>query len=228
VKQCIFVYAVATLMLASYTAAGQEAESEADAEQDDSSKLDEPGEPDRSYSHFMQFGLRASLVGGYRMVFRYDDSPLCNEDDVGERREDRQKFCGFGGPLAVDLGLSFAVLGPIEPYLWGRFGLTGEANTNTEPVRILGVGTRIYTTSASAFKVYIEPAVAYEFEGGAGHPGYQEFEYKKDLVLHLGVGPQIDVSRGVGLFLNGGMTTGILRAIHASLELQGGVQVRVP
>jgi hypothetical protein len=215
-------------MLASSTAAGQEAEGEAEAEQEDSAKLDEPGEPDRSYSHFMQFGLRASLVVGYRMVFRYDESPLCNEDDVGEPREDRQKFCGFGGPLAVDLGLSFAPLGPIEPYLWARFGLTGEADTNTEPVRILGVGTRIYTTSASAFKVYIEPAVAYEFEGGAGHPGWAEFEYKKDLVLHLGVGPQIDVSQGVGLFLNGGMTTGILRAIHASLELQGGVQVRVP
>jgi len=194
----------------------------------DNPQLDEPGEADRSYSHFMQAGLRASLVGGYRMVFRYDESPLCNEDDVGVPPDDRQKFCGYGAPVAVDLALSMAVLPPVEPFLWARFGLTGESETNTNPAMIVGVGARLYTMSDAAFKVFIEPAVGFGVEGGAGNPGYAAYEYKKDLIFHLGAGPQLDVSRGVGIFLNGGMTVGILRAINAALELQGGVQVRIP
>jgi hypothetical protein len=197
--------------------------------------LPDPGAEDTSYSHFFQFGIRASLVIPYRMVFRYDSSPWCNKEQVLDNvpTNDRQKFCGFGGPLAVDAALSFAPLGPIEPYLFGRFGLAGEGNTNTQPVKIIGVGARIYTMSDSAFKVFIEPGIGYEFEDGAGHelwrrPDGTEFEYRKDMVLHLGVGPQMDVSRGVGFFLNGGMTVGILRMIHASLELQLGAQARFP
>ena len=194
-------------------------------------ETDAPGD-DTSYSHFFQFGVRAGLVGGYRMVFRYDESPLCTEDDVDNgqpvARDDQQKMCGHMGPLAVDLGLSFAPLGPIEPFLWGRFGLKGESQTNTAPVKIIGVGTRIYTSSDSAFKVYIEPALGYELEGGGDSRGWEQYEYKRDMVLHLGVGPQIDLARGFGLFFNGGITVGVLRAIHTSLELQGGVQARFP
>ncbi len=194
-------------------------------------KTDAPGE-DTSYSHFFQFGVRASLVGGYRMVFRYDESPLCTEDDVVNgrpvARDDQQKMCGHVGPLAVDLGLSFAPLGPIEPFLWGRFGLTGESQTNTTPVKIIGVGTRIYASSDSALKIYIEPAIGYEMESGGDNPAWDQYEYKRDMVFHLGVGPQIDLARGFGLFFNGGITVGVLRAIHASLELQGGLQARFP
>jgi hypothetical protein len=245
--------AIVTLSLAASTAFAQDAEQPEegaapaakpshaeDAEQPEaaaakpSSDLPAPGEEDRSYSHFFQFGIRVGLAIGYRMVFRYDSSPWCNKEQVipgsadfkGEN--DRQKFCGFGGPLAFDVALSFAPLGPIEPYVWGRFGLSGEGNTNTEPVRILGVGARVYTSSESAFKVFIEPAVAYEFEGGAGNPYYARFDYKKDMVVHLGVGPQIDVSRGVGFYLDGGLTVGMLRAIHTNLELQLGAQARFP
>src|SRR5512141_1347045 len=36
-----------------------------------------PGEGDKSYSHGGQFGLRAAIVGGYRMIFRYEQSPFC-------------------------------------------------------------------------------------------------------------------------------------------------------
>jgi hypothetical protein len=194
---------------------------------------DAPGEAE-DYSHFFQFGIRAGLAAGYRMVFRYDSSPWCNKNQVipgdpdYEEVDDRQKFCGFGAPLAVDVGLSFAPLGPIEPYLWGRFGLSGEGNTNTEPVKIIGVGTRIYMSSASSFKVFIEPALAYEFETGAGNAYYEGFDYKQDLVVHLGVGPQIDFARYVGVYLNGALTVGMLRMIHSSLELQIGAQARFP
>jgi hypothetical protein len=72
--------------------------------------------------------------------------------------------------------------------------------------------------------------VAYEFEGGGSDPAYQfnGVQYKKDLVFHLGAGPQIDVAKFVGFYAHAGLTTGILRSIHSELELEGGVQTRFP
>jgi len=98
------------------------------------------------------------------------------------------------------------------------------------PIKVLGAGARIYTMSDSAFKIFIEPAVALEFEGGAGtvsYPGYSP-QYKNDFLIHLAAGPQIDVARYVGLYADAGLTTGILRAIHTQLEFQVGVQARIP
>ena len=188
-----------------------------------------PGEGD-DYGHGGQFGIRAGLVGGYRMVFRYDASPFCSPPDRAKQVKDQQKFCGHAGPLAVDLGLSFAPIDGVEPYVWGRFGMSGEAETNTNPIVIVGAGLRVYTMSDSKFKIFIEPAVGAELEGGAGNPEWEanDPDYKKDIVFHLAAGPQIDVAKAVGFYLSAGITTGILRSIHSSLELNGGVQLRVP
>ena len=183
-----------------------------------------------SFGHAGQFGLRVGLVGGYNMVFRYDQSPLCAPYDAMKGPADQQKFCGHAAPLAIDIAASFAPLDFLEPYIFTRLGLSGESQTDTLPVKIIGAGARIYTMSDSAFKIFIDPAVAYEFEGGAGtvsHPGYNP-EYKKDLLFHLAAGPQFDVARYVGFFVDAGLTTGVLRSIHTTLELQGGVQARFP
>ncbi len=190
-----------------------------------------PGEDD-DFGHGGQFGIRVGLVGGYRMVFRYDKSPYCSKPDVTKLPKDQQKFCGHGGPLAIDIGLSFAPLDGIEPFLWGRFGLSGESETNTQALVMVGAGARIYTMSDSKFKIFIEPAVAAELEKGAGNAlwnyGNLNPEYKTDLVFHLAAGPQFDVAKAFGFYLDAGVTTGVLRAIHSTLELQGGVQLRVP
>ena len=183
-----------------------------------------------AYGHRMQFGLRVGLVGGYNMVFRYDQSPLCGPYDTSKSLNDQQKFCGHAAPLALEIAASFALLDFLEPYLFARLGLTGESQTDTLPIKVVGAGARIYTMSDSAFKIFIEPALGYEFEGGAGtvsHPGYAP-QYKKDLLIHLAAGPQIDLARYVGLYLDAGLTTGILRGIHTTLELHGGVQARFP
>jgi hypothetical protein len=86
--------------------------------------------------------------------------------------------------------------------------------------------------SDSALKVFIEPAVGFELEGGMGSRGYEIYSfrgnYKPDLIFHLAIGPQYDLARGVGIYLDGGLTVGVLRAIGATLELVGGVQVRFP
>jgi opacity protein-like surface antigen len=195
-----------------------------------SDKGDEPGPEDRSFSHGGQFGLRLGVVGGYRMVFRYDQSPYCSEPDITKQPKDQQKFCGHAAPFALDTALSFAPIGGLEPYLWGRFGLAKESETNTNQVIIVGAGVRIYTMSDSAFKIFIEPAVGAELEGGSGNPvwGTNNPEYKKDMVFHLAAGPQFDVAKAVGIYANAGITTGILRSIHSNLEAQLGVQVRAP
>lgn len=183
-----------------------------------------------TFAHRGQFGLRVGLVGGYNMVFRYDESPLCSPYDTSKSLADQQKFCGHGAPLALDIAASFAVLDFLEPYVFTRLGLSGETQTDTLPVKILGAGTRIYTMSDSPFKIFIDPAIAFEFEGGAGTvkvPGYNP-QYKNDLLFHLAAGPQFDFARYVGVFVDAGLTTGILRGIHTTLELQGGVQARIP
>ena len=193
-------------------------------------KSDEPGPEDRSFGHGGQFGLRVGVVGGYRMIFRYDQSPYCSEPDLAKAPNDQQKFCGHAAPFALDTALSFAPLGSLEPYLWGRFGLAKESETNTNQVIIVGAGTRVYTMSDSAFKVFIEPAIGAELEGGSGNPLWQtnDPEYKKDVVFHLAAGPQFDVAKALGIYTHAGITTGILRSIHSNLEAELGVQVRAP
>jgi hypothetical protein len=186
-----------------------------------------PGEGD-TFGHGFQFGLRGGLVLGYNMIFRYDRSPYCSAPVAGKADKDQQKFCGHGAPAAFDVAISFAPLDSVEPYIFGRFGLKGESETDTQPLTLFGVGARLYTMSDSAFKIFIDPAVAYEFEGGGGNPQYAQFLYKKDMIFHLAAGPQIDVAKAVGFFLDAGLTTGILRSIHTELELQAGVQARFP
>lgn len=183
-----------------------------------------------SFGHGQQFGLRVGLVGGYNMIFRYDQSSLCAPYEPNKGIKDQKKVCGHTAPLALDLAASFALLDFIEPYAFVRLGLKGETETATKPLMVLGAGARIYTMSDSAFKIFIEPALAWELEKGTGTltvPGYAP-EYKKDLLFHLAAGPQLDFARYAGVYVDGGLTTGILRSIHSELELQLGLQARFP
>jgi opacity protein-like surface antigen len=190
---------------------------------------------DETFGHGMQFGLRADVVGGYRMVFRYDKSPYCRQPDLMKADKDQQKFCGHVAPFAVNVALSFAIVDFAEPYAWARFGLGGEAETNTEPLMAFGVGARIYTMSDSKFKIFVEPGLGMEIEGGAGNDdwvfrnsGNARPDYKTDFLFHLAVGPQYDFAKAFGAYLGAGLTTGVIRYIHTQLEVGIGVQLRVP
>jgi hypothetical protein len=103
-------------------------------------------------------------------------------------------------------------------------GLGKEEETNTEPVVILGAGARIYTMSDSAFKIYVEPAVGLELEKST----FNDEGFGTDFIFHLAAGPQFDLAKNFGLFVDGGLTVGILRYLHSSLELKAGVQGRFP
>lgn len=212
---------------------GDEADAGSDASpepplQSGDSKTD-AGRPDPALDgHKGQVGLRAAFVFGRRMILRYDESPLCGEYDTRTSDVDQVKYCGHGGPLAIDVGVSFAPRDFIEPFLWGRFGISAEYQTDTEAVIILGGGARVYAVSESGFKLYLEPAIGLELEKGRGNQHWARFPYPIDVVVHVAGGPQFDVSRNVGLFLDGGLTMGFVRAFHSSLELRAGLQLRVP
>ncbi len=186
-----------------------------------------PGESDRTFPHAGQFSLRVGFVGAYRIVSRYDSSPYC-ENPVPANPQDRKKFCGFGAPPAIDVALGFAPLNSIEAFAWGRFGLAGESSTDTEPLVALGFGARLYTLNDSAFKFFIQPAVGWELEKGAGNPNWQGTQYKQDLLLQLLAGPQYDFSQGIGAFAAVGVTAGIFRAIQTWMEFDLGIQARFP
>jgi hypothetical protein len=182
---------------------------------------------DDPYEHIGQFGLRLGMVGGMRMVFRKDDSPLCVIPDEGEP----QRFCGHAGPWAFESALSFAPLSAVEPFVFGRFGLSAETQTNTAPLVLLGAGARLYTISDSRLKVFIEPAVGLELEGRAAAPRLGDpanANYERDYVFRIGAGLQVDLTPGVGFFAGAGMSLGIVRALHSTLEAQAGVQFRAP
>lgn len=168
------------------------------------------------------------------MLVRYNESPFCAEPDPKKLDKDQQKFCGSGSPLALDLALSFALFDSIEPFVWGRLGLTSDDESDTKPLRVIGAGARVYTLSESRFKIFVEPALGVELEGGAGSPAWQpkdpktSLEYKKDLLIHVAVGPQYDFARYIGIYANAGMTAGMLRSLHSTLELSAGLQLRAP
>jgi hypothetical protein len=187
-------------------------------------------ETSESTGHGGQFGLRVGMVGGLRMVVRYEKSVYCKEPEDLASLQNEQKFCGHVAPFALDLGLSFGVSNAIEPFVWGRLGLSGEEQTDTNPLVLVGAGLRLYSMSDSAIKILIEPAIALEFEDGQGHVPWSLVPdgYDTDFVLHLAAGPQFDFSRNVGLYVSGGLTAGVIRALHASLDLQIGLQGRYP
>lgn len=183
---------------------------------------------DTSLGHGGQFGLRAGLVLGYRMILRYGSSPYCVAPDANAGEP--QKFCGHGAPLAGDFGLSFGVLDFLEPFAWARLGFAPEQQTDTKSLVVLGAGVRIYTMSDAAFKIFIEPAVGFELEGGRGTPAWQTNhpDYKKDFMFHVAAGPQIDLARNFGLYVTAGVSADVLRALGSSLDLNVGLQGRVP
>jgi len=191
---------------------------------------------DQNLSHALQFGLRATVLGGYRMIFRYDDSPFCTEPVFPPEKnlDDQQKFCGHMGPAMLDVAASFAPLGGIEPFIMGRFGFKGEAQTNTQPLKLVGVGARLYTRKKQALKIFVEPSVGIEFEQGAGaqewtYNGAFDPQYKTDVVFRAAIGPQFDFARGVGAYAQVfGMSVGVLRYIHATMEFGAGIQARFP
>jgi opacity protein-like surface antigen len=181
-----------------------------------------------AFGHGRQFGLRAGMVLGYRMVLRYDNSPYCAEPKPAKQPKDQQKFCGYPAPLSVDLGLSFGVADFLEPFVWARFGLSADTHSDTNPLVLIGAGVRLYTMSDAAFKIFIEPAVALELESSRGTPAWQlgSPEYKKDFVFHLAAGPQLDFHPNFGAYLTGGVSMGVVRALASTLDLNIGVQGR--
>jgi hypothetical protein len=197
----------------------------------------ERADVDDDLGHRRQLNVRAEFVTGYRMLFRYDKSPPCAPWKPGVGYTDQQKFCGFNMPVHFGLAAGFAILDFFEPFAFIRFGLSDEADhTQSNKSFAVGVGARLYTMSDSRFKIFFEPWLAIDSTGGPVDPsdlrfspyGAQPAWYKTDTLVHLGVGPQYDITRGVGIYAYGGLTAGVLRYLGANAEVSLGVQLRAP
>lgn len=178
--------------------------------------------------HGGQFGLRLGIVGGYRMMFRYAESPFCGPPGATE-----DESCFYGAPWNLDVALGFAPFDSLELFAWGRFGLARDAETDTDALRAFGAGVRIYTMSDSALKFFVQPAVAMSFEGGGQDPSWRSRgstrpAYEPDLLFHFSVGPQYDFNRTFGAYAGAGMTVGARRAMSATFEGTFGLQARYP
>ena len=135
----------------------------------------------------------------------------------------------------LDVALGFAVIDAFEPFVFGRFGLTEETKTNSGAPLVFGAGARIYTMSEERFKIFFSPWIGVDLTTGPASSG-KDFapygstaaDYKTDVLLHIDAGPQLELSRTVGLFAAGGLTFGMLRYLTTTAELALGVQLRVP
>jgi opacity protein-like surface antigen len=211
--------------------AGDEAEHKTKTKADEDQPKDEKAKGDTTdFGHMGQLGLRAGLVGGFRMILRYSDSPFCRTPDLNKPTDHQVKFCGHTAPLAADFGLSFGVLDFFEPFAWARLGFSAESETDTKPLVVIGAGARLYTMSDAAFKIFIEPAVGLELEGGRGSLlwALNNPKYKQDFVFHVAAGPQLDFSRFIGAYLTAGLTAAFVRDLGASFDVSLGVQGRYP
>jgi hypothetical protein len=202
--------------------------------------------PEETYGHAHQFNFRTEFLTGYRMQFRYDKSPRCAPWNYDKpNRTDQQKFCGYGAAPGLGIALGFALLDFFEPYVMMRFGLSNEASqTNSGKLLQVGAGARIYTMSDSRFKIFFSPWLGVDLTEGPVYPigtgargdpgaddslaGVENASYRTDLLVHLDIGPQYDLSKGFGIYMSGGLTFQMLRYLGASADLAIGVQLRAP
>jgi hypothetical protein len=202
-----------------------------------------------TFGHHGQFNVRADFITGYRMLFRYDKSPRCAPYNYAKAAADQQKFCGFGAAPGIGVALGFAMIDSFEPFVFARFGLSDEADHSNQGKFVqVGVGARLYTMSDSRFKIFFAPFLGLDLTNGPvfpieraapgspGNPGTDDFatgkvtndSYRTDLLAHLDIGPQYDISRAFGVYLSGGLTFQMLRYLGASADLTLGVQMRAP
>lgn len=201
--------------------------------------------PDDNLGHHGQLNLRAEVLTGYEMLFRYDKSPRCAPYDYAKRPADQQKFCGFGSPPALGLAIGFSLIDAFEPFAFARFGLGNTADrTNQGKMLQLGVGARLYTMSDSRFKIFFSPSIGVDLTSGPvetigqgpnGSPGgddraagVQNESFRTDILARLEIGPHYDFSRMFGAYLAGGLTFQMLRYLGASADVTIGVQMRAP
>lgn len=174
------------------------------------------------FNHEEQVGFRVGFTLPYKVNFRFDDSPPCGTRNPVEEK----KVCPVAAPVALDLALSYALTGSVEPFFWLRFGLADESKTSTEAATLAGAGLRLYTTRANQFKMYLQPAVAAEFEGPTvSIPGRN---WETDFVMQVHLGGQFDFNRYVGAYLSVGPTVAVVRALSLGVEGSLGVQARFP
>lgn len=178
-----------------------------------------------TFGHFGQFGIRAGITFPYKINFRMDDSPPCDDGSVSVTNPEK-KVCPTGTPPALDLALSFGVLDALEPFVWVRLGLGQEKTTHTASTLGFGAGVRIYTMSESRFKVFFEPAAAVLTEGASNpQPGRN---YQTDILAHLHVGGHFDFMRHVGASISLGPEASFFRAITVGIAGTIAVQARFP
>jgi hypothetical protein len=213
----------------------------APAQSNNAQKVQEPAgkqdDVEADLGHRRQLHIKTEFVTGYRMLFRYDKSPPCAPWKPGVGMTDQQKFCGFNMPPHLGLSAGFAILDFFEPFAFVRFGLSNEADhTQSNKSFVAGVGTRLYTMSDSRFKIFFEPWIGIDSTSGPvdeDDPRFVEYRtqaswYKTDTLVHLGIGPQYDITRGVGIYAYGGLTAYVLRYLGANAEVSIGVQLRAP
>ncbi|MET0592387.1 MAG: hypothetical protein ABW133_06790, partial [Polyangiaceae bacterium] len=202
---------------------------------------DAPTSAQEDFGHHKQVNFRAEFLSGYRMLYRYKESPRCAPYDTKKAPNDQQKFCGYGSAPAIGMAIGFSIIDSFEPFVFLRLGVANEATeTNQGKLVQAGFGARFYAMPTDHFKMFFQPWLGVDATSGPGEaigsgtpgsPGYDDAvatvkpgSYKTDLLAHFSLGPQYDFSRSFGVYLSGGLTVQMVRYFGTSADIAIGLQ----
>lgn len=169
-------------------------------------------------SHKGQFGVSARIGLGVRAIATYDAHVFCGAD-VDDR------VCTGRSPMALDLEAAYGVADSVELTLEMRIGLERDfgATPGAEGPRPLSLapGARFYFSEAKRTKLFVQPALVFDFADYAQRPG-------NDFGVRGLQGLWIDLHRSYGLYFYIAETLELSRWLSGGFEAGVGFQGRYP
>jgi hypothetical protein len=173
------------------------------------------------FGHLHQFYARFTFGTGYRFIVPYEDDAICGPNGDTSPCESRM-------PAFMDSDVGFGAAAGVELSVMLRLGLEYEDLNHSYPL-VFGPGIRLYPSASSRVKIFLGFRVLIDFtKVGPQRPGEPSADEKTDLALRGEPGLQVEITRNVGVYLQGGVQFGALRWFQFEADGGLGFQVRFP
>jgi len=175
-----------------------------------------------AFGHLHQGYARLTFGTGYRFIVPYDDKAVCGPN--GDTSPCESRAPGF-----MDADVGFGAAAGIELGVMLRLGLEYEDLNDSYPI-VFGPGIRLYPSAESRVKIFLAFRVLVDFTKiGPQRPGIDaEPQAKTDLAFRGEPGLQVEITRNVGVYIQGGVQVGMLRWLYFEADGGLGFQVRFP
>lgn len=174
--------------------------------------------------HKGQFGVSARVGLGVRGIATYENTVYCGKTDA-QAEHGFASVCTGRMPVALDLEAAYGVAKSIELTLEMRIGIesdfgTGPGADGPHPFH-LAPGARFFFSEAKHTKLFVQPAVVFDFAGYDQRSG-------NDFGIRGIEGFWIDLHRSYGFYFWIAETLEFSRWLSATFEGGIGFQGRYP